>query len=57
MKAAMVVKWTTTVPGREKSALAVPGQGKTFWVRGAQGPLCDGEEERARWWGRWLASR
>jgi hypothetical protein len=29
---------------------------ETFWVRGTQGPLCDGEEERARQWGARMAS-
>lgn len=29
---------------------------RTFWVRGTQGPLYDGEEERARRWGAGLAA-
>jgi Flavodoxin len=30
---------------------------RTFWVRGTQGPLCEGEEERARQWGTGLAAK
>lgn len=31
-------------------------QGETFWVEDTEGPLCDGELERARAWGRSLAA-
>ena len=40
MKAAMVVKWTTTVPGREKAALAYAREVDDFYGKKAAEGLC-----------------
>jgi Flavodoxin len=40
-----------------RRGFAVLEPARTFWVRGTQGPLCEGEEERARQWGAGLASK
>jgi hypothetical protein len=40
MKAAMVVKWTTPVPGREKAAVAYGREVDNFWGKKATEGLC-----------------
>lgn len=40
MKAAMVVKWTTPVPGRELAAVAYGREADDFWGKKAAEGLC-----------------